>query len=91
LAEERALLDRARRQLASGEPARALSFLEEHGRRFAKGELAEEREAMWVNVLALLGRKEQAKARGDAFQARFPNSLMSANVRAALRAAEAAE
>lgn len=89
LASERLLLDRARVQLASDEPARALTFLEQHAQRFARGELAEEREAMWVNVLAMLGRKEQAKARGEAFQARFPRSLMGASVRSALRAAEA--
>jgi hypothetical protein len=88
LADERSLLDRARRQLASDEPARALTFLEQHARRYSRGELTEEREAMWVNVLALLGRKEQAKARGEAFQTRFPNSLMGASVRAALRAAD---
>jgi len=88
LADERSLLDRARRQLASDEPARALTFLQQHAQRFARGELTEEREAMYVNVLVRLGRKEEAKTRGAAFQSRFPNSLMGANVRAALRAAD---
>ena len=91
LADERLLLDRARRQLASDEPAQALTLLEQHAQRFARGALTEEREAMWVNVLAMLGHKEQAKARGEAFQARFPNSLMGASVRAALQAADAAK
>jgi len=89
LPDERALLDRARRQLASAEPQRALTFLEQHAQRYARGALAEEREAMWVNALVLLGRKDEAKARGEAFQSRFPNSLMGTNVRAALRAAAA--
>ncbi|HVY26640.1 MAG TPA: hypothetical protein VHB79_08800 [Polyangiaceae bacterium] len=87
---ERDLLDRARRQLASDEPARALAFLEQHAQRFPRGQLSEEREAMWVNVLALLGRSGEAKARGEAFEARFPNSLMGSSVRAAVRAAGSA-
>lgn len=89
LAAERDLLDRARRQLASGEAARALGFLEQHARRFPRGQLSEEREAMWVNVLSLLGRGSEAKARGDAFEQRFPRSLMGSSVRAAMSAAGA--
>jgi hypothetical protein len=88
LVDERVLLDRARRQLASDEPARALVFLEQHARRFARGELTEEREAMRINVLVQLGRKDEAKVGGDAFAARFPNSIMGASVRSALKAAE---
>jgi hypothetical protein len=85
---ERDLLDRARRQLASDEPAQALAFLEQHARRFPRGQLSEEREAMWVNVLALLGRAGEAKVRGKAFEERFPRSLMGSSVRAAVRAAD---
>jgi hypothetical protein len=89
LVDERVLLDRARLQLASDEPARALVFLEQHAQRFGRGALAEEREAMRINVLVLLGRVEEAKAGGEAFATRFPNSIMGASVRAALKAAEA--
>ena len=56
-----------------------------------RGALTEEREAMWVNVLVLLGRRDDARARREALQARFLNSLMGANVRAALRAARVEE
>jgi hypothetical protein len=91
LAEERALLDRARKQLSSGQPANALTFLEQHAQRFPRGQLAEEREAMWINVLVRLERKAEAKARGDSFAMRFPNSLMSSSVRAALRAADVSD
>jgi len=91
LAAERDLLDRARRKLASGEPDPALGFLEQHARRFPRGQLSEEREAMWVNVLALLGRDREARARGRAFEERFPGSLMGSSVRAALRASDAAK
>ena len=90
LVDERVLLDRARRQLASDEPARALVFLEPHARRFARGELTEEREAMRINVLVQLGRKDEAKSSGDAFAARFPNSIMGASMRSALKTAETA-
>lgn len=89
LVDERVLLDRARRQLASGEPARALVFLEQHAQRFGRGELTEEREAMRINVLVQLGRKDEAIAGGEAFAARFPNSIMGASVRSALKAADA--
>jgi hypothetical protein len=90
LVDERLLLDRARQQLASEEPARALVFLEQHAKRFARGELTEEREAMRINVLVQLGRSEEAKTRGAAFAARFPSSIMGASVRSALKAAEPA-
>lgn len=88
LAAERDLLDHARRQLASNEPARALGFLEHHAQRYPRGQLSEEREAMWVNVLALLGRSGEAKTRGQAFEQRFPRSLMGSSVRAAVRASD---
>jgi hypothetical protein len=90
LTDERVLLDQARRQLASDEPARALVFLDQHAQRFAKGLLSEEREAMRINVLVQLGRKEEARTRGEAFAARFPNSIMGSSVRAALKSADAA-
>lgn len=87
LAQERAVLDQARKKLALSEPEVALRSLELHLRRFPRGALAEEREAMRVQVLVLLGRAAQAKHAGDAFRARFPNSLMSSSVEAALAAA----
>jgi hypothetical protein len=91
LAAERDLLDRARSQLASGKPQVALGALEQHAKRFPRGQLSEEREAMWVNVLALVGRAEDARAKGEAFARRFPNSLMGSSVQAAMRSAEQAK
>lgn len=87
LAAERELLDRARSRLAAGEPQDALGALEQHAKRFPRGQLSEEREAMWVNVLALVGRADDARAKGEAFARRFPNSLMGSSVQAAMRAA----
>ena len=86
LASERAVLDRARQKLAVSEPEHALQFLEQHAGRYPNGKLAEEREAMLINVLVSLGRAEQAKARGAAFTKRFPASLMLLSVKAALAA-----
>lgn len=84
---ERSLLDQARKQLAE-QPTKALAFLERHAQQFPHGQLSEEREAMWINVLVLLDRRTEAKTRGAAFAVRFPNSLMGSSVRAALRRLE---
>jgi len=89
LSAERNVLDRARKRLAADEPLEALTFLEQHSQQFPRGQLSEEREAMRVNVLVLLGRVAEAKARGEAFVARYPSSLMGSSVRAALRSGDA--
>jgi hypothetical protein len=84
LARERGILDRARKRIAIAEPQQALALLNEHARRFPQGRLSEEREAMLVNVLVALGRREEARARGESFRRHFPNSLVRASVDAAL-------
>jgi len=86
LARERALLDQARAQIAAGEPARALDYVERHGRRHPQGALSEEREALAVNALVGLGRYREALQRGEAFRSRYPNSLLMPSVEAALLA-----
>jgi hypothetical protein len=80
---ERALLDVARAALGRGEGAEALRAVEEHARRFARGVLAEEREAMGVQALRMLHRDDEASERLSRFRARFPGSL----IRPALEAA----
>jgi hypothetical protein len=89
LAQERALLDRARASMTNGEPAAAFEALTRHTRRYPRGLLSEEREAMAVNALVSLGRHAEARARGQAFQQRFPASLMRRSVEAALATAPA--
>jgi hypothetical protein len=86
LARERALLDQARAQIAAGEPARALDYVERHGRRHPQGALSEEREALAVNALVSLGRYREALQRGETFRSRYPNSLLMPSVEAALLA-----
>jgi hypothetical protein len=76
LAAERALLDTARGALEREEGAAALAATSEHERRFPDGILAQEREAMAVRALAMLGRMDEARARADRFHARFPGSAL---------------
>ena len=71
---EGALLLQARRALAS-DPAAALALTQEHARRFPAGDLVLEREVLAIEALVGLGRRSDARARLDAFERRFPQSL----------------
>jgi hypothetical protein len=84
LSRERALLEVARTALARGEIASALEAVERHARDFPQGRLAEEREVLAVQALALAGRGDEASARARAFRAAFPDSLLQPAVDAAL-------
>lgn len=84
LTAERAILDEARQALAHGDPTRALNRLELHRRSFSSPLLAEERDAMWIQALVKAGRSDDARARGEAFRKRFPDSLFSPAVESAL-------
>jgi hypothetical protein len=84
LAQERRILDEARQALARGQPAEGTAPLERHVARFPKGILTEEREALYVRVLAALGNHAAALARAEAFQRRFPNSIFYPAVRSAV-------
>lgn len=72
---ERNVLDDARAALASGDAARALRLSDEHLRRFPTPQLAEEREAIAIQSLAVLGRSGEARARAARFRASAPHSL----------------
>jgi hypothetical protein len=71
---EGALLLQARRALAS-DPSAALALTQEHARRFPTGDLVPEREVLAIEALVGLGRRPEARARLDAFERRFPQSL----------------
>jgi len=73
---ERALLDVARTAVGRSDGASALRAAEEHARKFPRGALAEEREAMIVQALRLLHRDDEARARLDRFRSRYPTSLL---------------
>lgn len=84
LGDEMALVARAQTALHRGLYESALSALDEHARRFPRGDLAEEREALAVQALARAGRDDEASARASRFEARYPRSVLVPVVRAAV-------
>lgn len=85
LERERRLLEPARTALTRGMATQALTLLEQHAKEFPSGELAEEREALGVQALAVSGAMDAARARAKAFTARFPDSLFLPVVERAVR------
>lgn len=77
LARERALLDQARKSAAQGDAAAALETAELHRARFPSGKLAEEREALAIRALSVLGRSAEASERAQAFRGAYPNSFFA--------------
>ncbi len=67
------LLQRAQDALGSG-PALALDLINRHAARFSGSGLGQEREVIAVDALVRLGRVREARARAEAFAARFPTS-----------------
>lgn len=86
MVEEQRLIETARTALLRREAALARAPLEEHARRFPRGQLSEEREAIWVQVLLNEGQRSQARQRAEAFIQRYPDSLLMPSVTPALRA-----
>jgi hypothetical protein len=84
LAAESALLENARSALTQSESARALKTLADHERRFPRGKLVEEREALRVQALVLAGDADEARIWARRFHERFPNSLLGPAVDATL-------
>jgi len=84
LARERALLELARANAARGEPALVLEQTEQYRAQFARGKLAEEREALAIRALLSLGRAGEARTRAAAFQLSYPNSLLAPAIDSAL-------
>ena len=74
-AAERALLELARTALARGQPGAGLVALERHEHEFSHGQLAEERESLWIQALVGTGAYASARTRAEAFRARFPRSI----------------
>jgi hypothetical protein len=86
LADESALIEAARAGLAAQDTARAATLLERHARAHPAGQMEEEREALWVLVLAAQGDGVAARARAADFRRRFPRSIQLEVVAAALEA-----
>jgi hypothetical protein len=87
-AAELQLLQRAQSEYASHDFGNALLLLAEHGRRFPKGRLAEEREALRVRSLARAGRGDEARRALASFAKRFPHSAFLPRLEDAARSAD---
>ena len=74
LAAEEALLEAARRQLASS-PARALGLLQKHKSQFPSGQLSAERMYLSVDALQRLGNGAAAQREAASLTKYYPNSV----------------
>ncbi|HEY3450916.1 MAG TPA: hypothetical protein VGK67_31460 [Myxococcales bacterium] len=84
LAAERGVLEVARTALSRGQADAAIAELEKHARLYPAGQLAEEREALWVQALVTAGRNAEARAKGKQFTVRHPKSMLLPAVQATL-------
>ena len=85
LAAELAFVQMARTALARQNFSAALDATEQHGRKFPRGKLAEERESLAIQALTGAGRDGEARARAVRFRATYPHSLLLPAVEAAVR------
>lgn len=83
LGAERALLDVARTAVGRGQPGAALDALRRHAATFPNGRLREEREALFVQALALNGQSAEATQRANGFRRAYPDSFLGSAVAAA--------
>ena len=83
---ELALLQRAYAAYTRRDYSGALMLVAEHARRFPKGRLAEQREALRVRSLAGSGRGDEAHRAAAAFAVRFPRSVLLPRVEGGVEA-----
>lgn len=74
--QEQVLLELARVALLRRDTETALKAIGEHAAKFAAGQLAEERESLAIQALILAGDRAAATARLEAFEQRFPQSML---------------
>ncbi|MBV1860870.1 MAG: hypothetical protein KUG77_20815 [Nannocystaceae bacterium] len=82
IADELALIERARTSLDRGNTKTALGTLKEHRRKFPKGAFREEASALRASALCKSGRGEAAAKASAAFLRRYPKSVHASRVRA---------
>jgi TolA-binding protein len=85
LAAERKLIETARTALARGRIDGALAALHRHVRSFPRGQLAEERESLFVQALVAKGHFALARQRALRFEKQYPRSLFQPVVEESLR------
>jgi len=86
---ELVLIQRIKDALDADEPAAALAAIDAHAREFARGSLAEEREALRVVALCQAGPRERGEAAQQTFLRAYPRSAYRERVRAACPVAAA--
>ena len=85
LAAERAIVERGRNALGRRAALSALEAFRDHTREYPGGQLAEERDALQVEALALAGRSDDARRKAAEFSRRYPESVFAARVAEVLR------
>jgi outer membrane protein assembly factor BamD (BamD/ComL family) len=85
LLSERAILDRARKDLLTGDPPAALEEVEKHARRYPRGTLCEERDALRVEALVAAERYDEARLAAARFRTNYPGSMLGPAVNDALQ------
>ncbi len=71
---EVSILERARQELKNHRPERALELIERHARTYPDGMLRQEREALRIEALAAVGKRQEMKKSADRFREDFPDS-----------------
>ena len=87
LREERLVLESVQSALARGQADAALRQASEHAERFPAGRLASEREALAIRAELQLGLVDEAERRAEAFDRRWPGSILRGSFAAPLRRA----
>jgi hypothetical protein len=85
---ELALLQSAHGAYTGRDFSNALALIAEHARRFPKGRLAEQREALRVRSLVGAGRADEARRAAAAFAVQFPRSVLLPRLEETARARE---
>lgn len=84
LEDELAIIDAARAALAAKHPDVTLKQVQTYARRFHGGNFAEEAQALEIQALAAMGRRDEATAKGQRFLDSHPGSAYERRVRSAL-------
>ncbi|AKV02364.1 hypothetical protein AKJ09_09027 [Labilithrix luteola] len=85
VAEEIALIDRARASLAAGDPSTAEHALDDHDARFANGTLALESKVARIELLVARGDSNAARTLAERFLVEHPRSAYDHRVRGLIR------
>ena len=78
------LLEAARASNAVGHYGDALSSVTEHARQYPDSQFEQERQALRIQALVGLGRRDEARALARSFEQRFPESILLEGIRQAV-------